>query len=93
VLSPPRSGSTLLRVMLGGHPQLFAPPELELLSFNTWPSGTPLLLSATASGWKDAAGLMQIKECAAEQAKELMQQCWRSNLPRPVLWFAARLAR
>ncbi|MES1243277.1 MAG: amino acid adenylation domain-containing protein, partial [Acidobacteriota bacterium] len=35
VLSPPRSGSTLLRVMLGGHPRLFAPPELELLSFST----------------------------------------------------------
>ena len=35
VLSPPRSGTTLLRVMLGGHPRLFAPPELELLSFNT----------------------------------------------------------
>ncbi|HEX9943146.1 MAG TPA: amino acid adenylation domain-containing protein, partial [Thermoanaerobaculia bacterium] len=35
VLSPPRSGSTLLRVMLGGHPGLFAPPELELLSFDT----------------------------------------------------------
>ncbi len=35
VLSPPRSGSTLLRVMLAGHPGLFAPPELDLLSFNT----------------------------------------------------------
>jgi len=35
VLSPPRSGSTLFRVMLAGHPQLFAPPELDLLSFNT----------------------------------------------------------
>ncbi|HSF38680.1 MAG TPA: amino acid adenylation domain-containing protein [Thermoanaerobaculia bacterium] len=35
VLSPPRSGSTLLRVMLGMHPGLFAPPELELLSFST----------------------------------------------------------
>ena len=32
---PPRSGSTLLRVLLAGHPRLFAPPELELLSFNT----------------------------------------------------------
>src|SRR5262249_3795882 len=28
VLSAPRSGSTLFRVMLAGHPQLFAPPEL-----------------------------------------------------------------
>ena len=34
VLSPPRSGSTLLRVILGGHSQLFAPPELYLLCFN-----------------------------------------------------------
>jgi hypothetical protein len=35
VLSAPRSGSTLLRVLLAGHPRLFAPPELELLSFHT----------------------------------------------------------
>lgn len=35
VLSPPRSGSTLLRVLLGGHPALFSPPELELLGFET----------------------------------------------------------
>lgn len=35
ILAPPRSGSTLLRVMLGGHPDLFAPPELELLSYKT----------------------------------------------------------
>ncbi|MEA2693633.1 MAG: hypothetical protein QOJ16_3020, partial [Acidobacteriota bacterium] len=35
ILSPPRSGSTLLRVMLAGHPDLFAPPELELLGFGT----------------------------------------------------------
>jgi acyl transferase domain-containing protein/pimeloyl-ACP methyl ester carboxylesterase/acyl carrier protein len=33
VLSSPRSGSTLLRVMLAGHPGLFSPPELHLLSF------------------------------------------------------------
>lgn len=31
VLSAPRSGSTLFRVMLAGHPALFAPPELHLL--------------------------------------------------------------
>jgi amino acid adenylation domain-containing protein/non-ribosomal peptide synthase protein (TIGR01720 family) len=35
ILSPPRSGSTLLRVMLAGNPDLFAPPELELLGFGT----------------------------------------------------------
>jgi len=35
ILSPPRSGSTLLRVMLAGNPRLFAPPELDILSFST----------------------------------------------------------
>lgn len=34
VLAPPRSGTTLLRVMLAGQPQLFSPPELELCSFD-----------------------------------------------------------
>ncbi|MBT5706484.1 MAG: KR domain-containing protein, partial [Verrucomicrobia bacterium] len=35
ILSAPRSGSTLLRAMLAGHPQLFAPPELYLLPYET----------------------------------------------------------
>ncbi|NET48062.1 MAG: alpha/beta fold hydrolase, partial [Merismopedia sp. SIO2A8] len=34
ILSSPRSGSTLLRVMLAGHSKLFAAPELHLLPFN-----------------------------------------------------------
>jgi acyl carrier protein len=35
ILSSPRAGSTLLRVMLAGHPDLFCPPELHLLPFHT----------------------------------------------------------
>lgn len=35
ILSAVRSGSTLLRVMLAGHPQLFCPPELHLLAYDT----------------------------------------------------------
>lgn len=34
ILNSPRSGSTLLRVMLAGHPALFVPPELRMLLFN-----------------------------------------------------------
>lgn len=34
LLSTPRAGSTLLRVMLTGHSQIFAPPELHLLQFS-----------------------------------------------------------
>ncbi|HLF24981.1 MAG TPA: SDR family NAD(P)-dependent oxidoreductase [Anaerolineae bacterium] len=35
LLSGPRSGSTLFRVMLAGHPQLFSPPELGILWYDT----------------------------------------------------------
>jgi acyl transferase domain-containing protein len=35
VHSSPRAGSTLLRVMLAGHPRLFCPPELNLLFFES----------------------------------------------------------
>lgn len=34
ILSPARSGSTLLRVILAGNPHLFSPPELYLMGFN-----------------------------------------------------------
>lgn len=36
VLSTGRSGSTLLRVMLAGHPALFCPPELHMLQYATF---------------------------------------------------------
>ncbi len=76
VLSPPRSGSTLLRVMLGGHPELFAPPELELLSFNTL-AERRAAFTERYSFWLEGTlrALMQIKQCEAAAAKELMRQC------------------
>lgn len=35
VLSCPRSGSTILRLILAGHPGLFSPPELHMLPFQS----------------------------------------------------------
>ncbi len=35
IFSAPRAGSTLLRIMLAGHPALFSPPELNLLPFDS----------------------------------------------------------
>lgn len=35
ILCPPRSGSTLLRVMMAGNSRVIAPPELELLRFKS----------------------------------------------------------
>ena len=53
VLSAARTGSTLLRIMLAGHPQLFSPPELELLLFPTMQQRKDGLLG----GWSDFLGL------------------------------------
>jgi amino acid adenylation domain-containing protein len=76
LLSPPRSGSTLLRVMMGGHPSVFAPPELELLGFTTLQERTSNL-NGKYSFWLEGTirAIMQIKGCDAGQARELMQRC------------------
>jgi len=76
ILSPPRSGSTLLRVMLAGHPHLFAPPELELLSFNTLAERREEL-TGKYSFWLEGTirALMEIKGCGMEEARAVMEEC------------------
>jgi amino acid adenylation domain-containing protein len=75
VLSPPRSGSTLLRVMLGGHTRLFAPPELELLNFNTM-SERRAALSGRNSFWLEGTirAVMEVKGCSADEAKTIIEE-------------------
>ncbi|MDZ7268842.1 MAG: amino acid adenylation domain-containing protein [candidate division KSB1 bacterium] len=81
LLSPPRSGSTLLRVMLAGHPRLFSPPELELLSFNTLQERRQAL-SQTYELWLEATvrAVMELKNCDAATAGHLMAEYERQNL-------------
>ncbi|MEO5579863.1 MAG: amino acid adenylation domain-containing protein [Gemmatimonadaceae bacterium] len=74
VLSPPRSGSTLLRVILAGNPSLFVPPELELLNFNTMADRAAEFTGAErylAEGLLRA--VMQIEECDAEKAQTIVE--------------------
>jgi amino acid adenylation domain-containing protein len=75
VLSPPRSGSTLLRVMLGGHSRLFAPPELELLNFHTMRERRAAL-SGRDSFWLEGTirAVMEVKGCDADAAKRLIEE-------------------
>src|SRR6185295_12312399 len=75
VLSPPRSGSTLLRVMLGGHPRLFAPPELELLSFRTMVERRAAL-SGRDRFWREGAirAVMEARGCGAEEAAARVEE-------------------
>ncbi|MGH7929984.1 MAG: sulfotransferase, partial [Candidatus Binatia bacterium] len=74
ILSPPRSGSTLLRVMLAGHARLFAPQELELLSFDTL-QDRKATFSGRNSFWLEGTirALMEIKGCDAEWARRIME--------------------
>ncbi len=81
VLSPPRAGSTLFRVMLSGHPQLFAPPELHLLYFNTLKERQEYL-SGERSFWREGniRAIMEIKGCTAEEAQNLVQELAEQQL-------------
>jgi amino acid adenylation domain-containing protein len=76
ILSPPRSGSTLLRVMLGGHPLLFAPPELELLGFNTL-ADRRNAFAGQYNFWLEGTlrALMEVKDCNANEARSIMETC------------------
>jgi len=70
ILSAPRSGSTLLRAMLGGHPKLFAPPELQLLNYNTMGDRKEQLTGRDAF-WLDGVirAVMELKNCDADEAR------------------------
>jgi len=75
VLAPPRSGTTLLRVMLAGHPGFFAAAELNLLMFNS--------MDERKAAFKDKFSLwlegniravMDIKDCDADEAKRIIEK-------------------
>ena len=74
ILAPPRSGTTLLRVMLAGHPRLFAPPELELLSFNTL-AERRAAFTGKDSFWLEGTvrAIMELKDCDADEAQQIMR--------------------
>ena len=68
ILSSPRSGSTLLRVMLAGHPNLSSPPELHLLPFETMVEREQELgVSQLGEGLKRAFMALQGVDAAASQ--------------------------
>jgi len=82
VLAPPRSGTTLLRVMLGGHPRLFAPPELELLSFNTM-AERAAAFSGRDAFWLEGLirAVMEIRGCDAGEARRLIAEHEAAGAP------------
>ena len=74
VLAPPRSGSTLLRVMLAGHSGLFAPQELELLAFDTLREMRETL-SGKYAFWIEGTlrTLMELEGCGPDEARAFLE--------------------
>ena len=79
ILSSPRSGSTLLRVMLAGHPSLSSPPELHLLPFDTMAEREAELgVSQLGEGLKRA--FMALKDVDMTQSQEIVEEAIAKNL-------------
>ena len=75
ILTTPRSGSSLLRIMLAGHAHLFAPPELELLSFDSMRQRRQRLgggLSFMREGLVRA--IMELRHCDADAAARIVAE-------------------
>jgi len=82
VLSPPRSGSTLLRVLLGGHPALFSPPELELLGFETL-GQRKQVCSGRDAFWLEGTlrAVMEALHVDADEAQRVMGEFEAMDMP------------
>lgn len=81
VLAPPRSGTTLLRVMLAGHPDLFSAPELQLLCFNTLDERRRAF-DGKFSLWLEGTirSIMDIHQCDSAKAMKIMEDLEAENL-------------
>ncbi len=80
ILSSPRSGSTLLRVMLAGHSAIFSPPELHLLPFNTMGERQQEVGSSYLEEGLQRA-LMELKGIDPRTSQELVKQLIADDVP------------
>ncbi|APF18147.1 amino acid adenylation domain protein [Caldithrix abyssi DSM 13497] len=82
IFSPPRSGSTLLRVILQGHSRLFAPPEMDLLSFNFLKERHEFFEKSGLLLWNEAIPrtLMEVFHCDETEAQEIYDAYLRQNI-------------
>lgn len=91
VLGAPRSGTTLLRVMLAGHPRLFSPPEMVLAPFATMAERKAKL---TERFWEKGGlrrTIMELQGCDVETAKAVEASLDDRTVPEVYAWLQAQL--
>ena len=83
ILSAPRSGSTLLRVLLAGNPLLFAPPELYLLNYVTMAQREAALSNKLNEHLLTGTirAIMRLRSCSAEEAEEILRSYEDQAMP------------
>jgi hypothetical protein len=81
ILAPPRSGTTLLAAMLGGHPDLFVAPELNLFGFDRMGHRRDECQDA-ASVWLDGTirAVMNIYGLSADDAVARVKRAEHANV-------------
>ncbi|NNE28574.1 MAG: amino acid adenylation domain-containing protein, partial [Saprospiraceae bacterium] len=81
ILAPPRSGTSLLRLMLNGHSGIFAANELQLLHFQNMGERAKAYTGKFAL-WKEGLvrAVMELRSCKAESAQEIIQDWEQQSL-------------
>lgn len=87
VLGAPRSGTTLLRVMLAGHPQLFSPPEMVMAFFDTMQERRDYLETRYWEKGGVQRALMELGDLSVEQAREAADGLVGLTVPEAYTWF------
>lgn len=90
LLGAPRSGTTLLRVMLAGHPALFVPPEMVVAPFETMAQRRARL---TERFWEKGGlrrAIIELERVDVDRAKEIEASLDGLTVPEVYAWLAAR---
>lgn len=91
VLGAPRSGTTLLRVMLAGHPGLFVPPEMVIAPFTSMAERRARL---TERFWEKGGlrrAIMELEGCDVDTAKAIEASLDDRTVPEVYTWLQERL--
>lgn len=87
VLGAPRSGTTLLRVMLAGNPQLFSPPELVMAIHETMQERRDYLETRYWEKGGLQRALMDLCQLELEQARTAADSLSSLTVPECYQWF------